>query len=92
METTKTTTDDRPSNLLRAAALLVERATAKLEGRHHICDGCGSKRFVNKAHGRVLERVGDLPGRLRASAEMLDDVADAVADEVPEDRDAAPTR
>jgi len=82
-----TTTDDRPANLLRAAALLIERATSKLDGTHHACGECRAKRFANKEHGRVLERVDGLPDRLRASAKLLDEAPEPAA--APDDVRAA---
>lgn len=57
--------------LLRAAAQKVEDALRFLDRRTTNCGECHARHFVNPAHGRVLERHGELAGKLRSTAALI---------------------
>lgn len=62
-----------PSELLRSAARLIDRAQTQLNLKEKsACSGCGSRVFENQTHARVNERIVDQPKKLRDLATALD--------------------
>jgi len=65
-------TEPTPADLLRLAARLVDRATARLDGSYRTCDGCGAKRYNHFEQGKVVERLEKTAPHLRTVADALD--------------------
>lgn len=64
-------------DLLRSAAVLIERALIQLDVSHDVCPTCTSVRYTNIEAKRVYDRFTDTPHKLVESAEALDDPAAA---------------
>lgn len=62
----------KPADLLRNAAVLVNRAVNQLNKNWKPYGGCGAKRFDDFVQGRVYERLATTEERLRETADELD--------------------
>ena len=66
----------KASDLLRAAARLIDKAIAQLDPKEGTCDRCGHREFGNKPVAKVLEQLVDQPAKLRQQAARLETYAD----------------
>lgn len=64
----------KPAEQLRSAARLIERALTQLDLNERPCKDCGTRLFDNREHGKINEALVNVPERLRANADRLDEL------------------
>lgn len=61
-----------PSELLREAAALIDKADALLDMSSNDCEHCGSHRFKNFLHAKVHQSITEMPDKLVGLAARLE--------------------
>jgi hypothetical protein len=64
------------SDLLRAAARLIERALIQLDTRKSTCGSCGVEHFGNLPHAKAYKQLTDTPDKLQRTADTLEGKGD----------------